>query len=453
MEVSDENVGGGSIQHNVSLNCSDARGKGRTDAEASDTVIRLYQKLGIKVIMTPLISAGVFATGDVKSAIKRAVQRVFGMAYNDEMVWAMKGERPAQFRDATPLETVIQVNSHADVRLAPGAEPGKVVYSKKELLIEQNSPVNCGMGHADDVYDELLRFVIDQKLRVAHGCKVIDVNSDDAMLTLLREVYGFDGYDPEEFIRPISDHPRHVTKQMMKIREMIDEDFQLRNANIIVNMALNNYRDGNFIRIDGNSGVYTAMDDIAALNAQMLALVPDSHSEKLRRVTQQAPEALLLCPPNISHPRNTLVSCINAKKAREDVLATPGSVFAVSGYDNVGTTYPFGPYRMLAIFYAVAHLKIRDAYLMGEGEGDVRAMQMKIAVDPIVSKIIEHYGVRVHPLTASEAQNRARQSMPPEDKILNEAMREGIRVFARKLPPQSPLNQLRRISVAPNGKA
>jgi hypothetical protein len=222
-----------------------------------------------------------------------------------------------------------------------------------------------------------------------------------------------------------------------------------------VNAGITNYRTGQVIRIDRNSEIYTIMDDIARMNALILERLPSSHPEKAKRVESQEPVALLLCSPNVEHPRSTLTELtLNGNSAP---AATPGSVFALSGYDITGPTYPFGPYRVLSIFYAVKHLRIRDLYLLGEGAGEINAMETKLKRDPIVSLIIDKFGVTVHRVD-TERGDRATSINPMDPTMkgmLVDAMADGKKAFFMKLHPKSPLNRLpehfQRASIVPRG--
>lgn len=417
------------------IRCADSRDRGITEGTVGDYLHRLYIRAGIEVVRTSLIGAGVFATADLIYALKRGIHRDLAIKDSErENICEMRGEK-----GGIPLRVIVQVNTHADVSLAEGVEDGKVVYSKGELRIVPESGINCGMGHAFDVYQELMNFIIERRLQVRIGSELVTVNDDDGLLKVLKEKYGFEGENPEEFIRPIHDHTRHVAKQAAKISNALGDDFQLRDVNAVVNAGITNYRTGRVFRVDRNADVYTILDDIAALTALILAQLPDGHPEKSRRVEKQQPQALLLCTPNVEHPRNMLVGYLNAVIGS---VWTPGSVFAVSGHDVAGATYPFGPYRLLSIFYALKHLGIRDLYLLGTDEGEVRRMEKKIRRDPIVADMIGAFGVNVHRLTRTEATDRSRDSVPPIDRALQDAIREGRRVFANNLPPKSPLNRI-----------
>lgn len=416
------------VQALYEIRCADSRDRGIVEGKIADFILSLYSHVGIEVIRNSFIGAGVFATADMINALRRGIHKDITVQFAERgNIWPFRGSAPA---GNVPFEVVVQVNTHADVSPAGGVPEGKVVYGKNELVIAEHSSINCGMGQALDVYKELMDFLISKRLSVQTDSGLIVINDDDSLLELLQRRYGFEGENPDEFIRPISDHNRHVTKQARKIRTALEEDFQLRDLNFAVNAGITNYRTGRIYRIDGNEFVCTAMDDIAALTAEILALLPDGHAEKKKRVEKQEPKALLLCPPTVSHPRNKLVWYLNAAVGP---MGTPGSVFAISGYDVVGATYPFGPYRLLSIFYAIKHLGIKDLYIIGENDGDVAAMSVKISRDPIVSLIIKEFGVNVHRMTQNELGNKSRDSIPPQDRILDEAIREGRAVFMRKL--------------------
>ena len=450
MEDPDESVGrmAEEVQAIFEYRCADSRDRGWVERKVANAMVKWHAEVGINVIRKSTVGAGVFATADVVDGLMRGMHRkvILGM----EKEWW-------PFRDAAqdgwiPMKFAVQVNTHADAALKKGADPDAVVHLPEDVVFEKHSPINCGMGHASDVYNDLMEFV-KGRLQVRAGNRLIVVHDEDSMREFLREVHAFEGEDPKSFIKPIVDHVEHVQRQAAKIEAALSgpvpgeasqtvnvlAGFQLRDVNWVVNQGITNYRTGEVIRIDSNKEVYTAMDDIARLNATILALLPNSHPEKARRVEKQKPVALLLCSPNVPHPRNTLLEMVGGEAAS---IATPGSVFALSGYDITSPTYPFGPYRVLSIFYAIKHLGIKDIYLLGEGDGEINAMEVKMRRDPIVRLILEDkdFGAEVHRVDAKNANRRT--SITSADPMARDALMEGRRAFFRKLHPKSQLNRL-----------
>ncbi|NYZ61144.1 hypothetical protein H0O01_05615 [Candidatus Micrarchaeota archaeon] len=433
------------VQTIFEYRCGDARDRGDTERRVADGMINQYEAVGIRVIRKSIIGAGVFATADVIDGIMRGMHRKIAKGM-EEMWWPFRDAAPAGW---IPMDFVLQVNTHADASLREGADKNAAVHPASDVVFKKESSINCGMGHALDVYRDLMEFV-KGRLEVRAGDRIIVVHDEDSMREFLRETHAFEGEDPRAFIKPIENHVEHVMRQAGKIEAALAgprpgeacqsvnvlAGFQLRDVDWTVNAGITNYRTGQVIRIDGNSKVYTIMDDIARMTESILAMLPNSHPEKARRVEAQKPDALLLCSPNVPHPRSTLLS-VNSDGAR---VATPGSVFALSGYDITSPTYPFGPYRVLSIFYAVKHLGVRDLYILGDGEGEVNSMEVKLRRDPICRLIIKEFGVKVHKID-NEMVGRP-SSMPPADPFAKDAIIEGRRAFFRNLHPQSPLNRL-----------
>ncbi|MEW5996309.1 MAG: hypothetical protein AB1657_01810 [Candidatus Micrarchaeota archaeon] len=442
------------VQAIFEYRCADSRDRGSVERMVARAMVRWYRLLGIEIIRKSIIGAGVFATADVVDGIKRGMHRKITLGM-EEGWWPFKDqEGKPQLRDPdgnpkewTPMHFIIQVNTHADARLGEGADPEAVVYRASDVIFEKHSPINCGMGHAADVFRELMEFMRG-RVEVRRDCSLITVEDNESMLEFLQQAYGFEGDSPEDFIKPIHDHEMHVTKQARKIANALANSFQLRDVDWTVNAGITNYRTGQVIRIDRNAEVHTIMDDIARMNAMILGGLPNSHPEKARRVEAQKPVALLLCSPNVDHPRNTLLGFMNGDSAP---AATPGSVFALSGYDITGPTYPFGPYRVLSIFYALKHLGIRDVYLLAEGEGELNAMEVKVRRDPMVSLMLKEFGVNVHRINTQTSSRGT--STPPVDDMLRDALKYGKEAFFRKLHPKSPLNRLperlHRASIVP----
>ncbi len=448
MEDPDESVGRRTEEVHASFEyrCADSRDRGWVERKVSNAMVRWYAELGINVIRKSMVGAGVFATADVVDGLMRGIHRkiVLGM---DKEWWPFKDEAPEGW---LPMKFAVQVNTHADARLRKGADPDAVVHLPKDVVFEKHSPINCGMGHAADVYEDLMEFV-KGRLEVRAGDRLIVVHDEESMREFLRAVHAFEGEDPRSFIKPIVDHVEHVRRQAGKIEAAlagpvpgkvshnanVPAGFQLRDVYSTVNAGITNYRTGQVIRIDDNGEVWTVMDDIARMNATILAMLPNAHPEKARRVEAQKPVALLLCSPNVPHPRNTLLELMEEET---HVVATPGSVFALSGYDITGPSYPFGPYRVLSIFYAVKHLGIKDVYLMGEDDGEINAIEVKIKRDPMVSLIMKEFGVNVQKVDAKETERRT--SLTSADPMARDALMEGRRAFFRNLHPKSPLNGL-----------
>ena len=422
------------VQAVFEYRCADSRDRGWVEMKVANAMVRWYGLANTKVIRKSIVGAGVFATMDVIDGIMRGIHRNIAMGM-EEKWWPFREEAPKGW---TPMRFVVQVNTHADARLKDAAGNDAVVHPASEVVFERHSSINCGMGHAADVYNDLMEFV-KGRLQIRKCSSLVVVDSTESMLEFLQQAYGFEGESPEDFIKPINDHEMHVVKQARKIENALRSSFQLKDTDWVVNRGITNYRTGEVIRIDSNEGVYTIMDDIARMNATILAMLPNSHPEKARRVEKQAPVALLLCSPNLPHPRNTLLEIMGGEAYS---IATPGSVFALSGYDINSPTYPFGPYRVLSIFYAVKHLGIKDIYLVGEGDGEINAMYVKMMRDPIVRLILEEkeLGVKVHRVNCAACERRT--SVNATDPLLKDALIEGRRAFFRKLHPKSTLNRL-----------
>lgn len=450
MEDLDEVVGSRMelVQAIFEYRCSDSRDRGWVERKVANAMLRWYSEVGINVIRKSIVGAGVFATADVVDGLMRGMHRKIILGMEKEW-WPFKDAAPEGWM---PMEFVVQVNTHADAALKKGVDREKVVHSASNIVFEKHSSINCGMGHAADVYEDLMEFV-KGRLEVKAGERLIVVHDEESMRGFLREVHAFEGEDPRDFIKPIVNHVEHVRRQAGKIEAALSgpvpgetsqsvnvlAGFQLRDVNWVVNQGITNYRTGEVMRIDRNKEVYTIMDDIARLNATILAMLPNVHPEKARRVEKQKPVALLLCSPNVPHPRNTLLEMMNENSSS---VATPGSVFALSGYDITSPTYPFGPYRVLSIFYAVKHLGIKDVYLLGESDGEINAMEVKMRRDPIVRLILEdgEFGVEVHRVDAKKTERRT--SITAADPMAKDALMEGRRAFFRKLHPKSALNRL-----------
>lgn len=434
------------VQAVFDIRCADSRDRGYVEKKVAEYMGKLYAAAGIEVIRRSVVGAGVFATGDIIDGLKRGIHRKINMGMEGKW-WPFRETAPEGW---LPMKFVLQVNTHADAKLKEAADAGKAVWSPDEIAFEKCSSINCGMGHAADVYRDLMEFVRG-RLEVRRDCGIITVTGNESMLEFLQAAYGFDGESPEDFIRPIHDHEMHVTKQARKIAKAIRNDFQLKDVDCTVNMGITNYRTGMVYRIDRNSEVYTILDDIARMVTEILGRLPDSHPEKARRVEKQCPVALLLCSPNVEHPRNRLMEYLNGEGAH---LATPGSVFALSGYDVNAPTYPFGPYRVLSIFYAIKHLRIRDLYLLSDNDAELNSMKVKVERDPIVSLVAREFGVRVHMVNTWVSTGRP--SLSPVDDVLRNAMVEGKRAFMRRIPRESPINRippdrLQRNSMPPSG--
>ncbi|MDD5096593.1 MAG: hypothetical protein PHY95_03710 [Candidatus ainarchaeum sp.] len=419
--------------------CSDSRDRGGTESEAARTIQELYVEAGTLIVRASVLSAGTFATKNFIYSLLTEIHENRREAAMYFPTWAFREEAPDGF---VPLRTVVRMTTHTSVAPKEGVPEGKDIYGKNELAITMGTSIGCGMESANTVWRELMGF-LKGKLSVTVGGRALQVMDYEDVLRMLWEFYGFDGENPLRFIKSIDDHRMHVTEQASKVRNVLSSDHQLRRTMVDVIEGIVNYGTGRVYRVDKNEGLWSGHDDITALTANVLANLPEDHPEKARRVAKQRPEAMLICPPSVPHPRRTLTEYLASQGGHTAPIAAPGSVFTVSGHDVLGETYTFGPYDIVGTFYAAAHLNVKDVYLIGHDESELRLMELKIRQDPIVNLIRKEFGLRVHKITLENANGHGRDSIPPRaDKQFEEAYREGLRALARNLNPKSVLNRL-----------
>ncbi|MFA5412531.1 MAG: hypothetical protein WC350_04270 [Candidatus Micrarchaeia archaeon] len=421
--------------------CADSRGRGTLESLFADIIAEWYAEVGIIVVRTSVLSAGTFATRNLIYSLKRELHENKEALY--ELGFPVCSRLEVMEPGEIPLIINMRMTTHAHAHLAPGVPEGQVAYLRKQLkFVRENTCINCGMEHAGKVWTELMAFLMRKG-----GPEMED---QMALLEILRNDYGFDGYNPMRFIKSVDDHRMHVGEQAAKVRAAFRQDAQLsplinpenpEHQSIFVTEAVLNYGSGAAYRLDNHAAFYGPLEDMAALVSETLAILPEGHPERVRRTMNQEPTAMAVCSPSVLHPRKALSAYLVATGQSDLPVGAPGSVFAISGHDAVGETYTFGPHAVVSFFYAAKHLKIRKLYLVGT-EGEILRMRQKIRADKIVRLIVKESGMEIVPVPLGEMNGNGKNSIPPVDRELHEAAHEAIRRFSQKLNARSPLVRL-----------
>lgn len=421
--------------------CADSRDRGTLESEYAEIIAEWYADVGIIVARTSVLSAGTFATRNFIFSLKKELhensEELYGLGF------PVCSRLDIMEAREIPLIANIRMTTHADAHLARGVPEGQATYGKEQLkLVRKDTCINCGMEHAGKVWMELMAFLMERGGRGMENPK--------ALLKTLRNEYGFERHNPMRFIQSVDDHRMHVSEQAEKVREAFEQDAQLsaliaperpEHRSIFVTEAVLNYGTGAAYRVDEHADFYGPLEDMAALVSETLAMLPSDHPERLRRTAKQEPKAMVVCSPGVMHLRRALSAYMVATGQSDLPVGAPGSVFATSGHDVVGETYTFGPHAIVGFFYAAKHLGIRKIYLVGS-EGEILRMRQKIRADKIVRLIVKEFGMEIEPVPLEKVNGNGRNSIAPEDKVLQEAAHEAIRKFSRKLNQKSPLVRL-----------
>lgn len=417
--------------------CSDARDVGALDDRVRTELLREYAARGVIADTFSASIAGNFVTPDVLKEVQSFMRK-------------MLDRYSVNLRDAT-LDITAQILAHGDVALKPGVEPGKIVYKPEELEIHPGSNVNCGMCHAQEVWEHFARGMImagsiGTTPLVAEYFSLADkkhvktpIDSPGALLALLKDYYYFPGEDPFRFVTSIGDLRFHPLEQKRILRSALDSDLELRNVHVHVNAAIVNYITGFTARVDDNPHVYTFLDDVARMRQVILedtGALPADDPERLRRgaVQRETVKVGLLCPSGMSAPRTRLAMHMSEEGNSVDVA---GGVFAIISRSARVQYAPFGPYEIAAFAYSTSPdgLNLKRFYVLGETGEDIQRMLFKINKDPLVAYIMRKHEVEVRTLKAGDLKGEIREDTDRYRQIVRRKMRE----YMDSAPSCSPL--------------
>lgn len=427
----------------VKLRCADARDVGYLDTILKDYLLKEYAARGVLVALHSLSNAGSFVTSDVMPDIFNVLSGFVG------------NEPFTQMYRRGMLHIAVQIFVHGDV--APTHQSGGIFYTPETLSIAHGSVINCGMMHAQEVWKAIADEIISEG-KAGRGISTtyfdkdkktdvpVRIDTPEALLALLRNVYQFKGTDVYSFVSSIEDLIQHPLTQKAILREKLNTLSKFANVPIHINSALVNYKTGFCARLDQNQHVYTFLDDLNSLRAYLLSrhdFLPIDDGERVLRVSVQKDtvKAGLICPGGIDSPRTLLAEYLTASGTNVDVA---GGIFGIIGNSVVEQTSPFAPYKIVAFAYSLASLKLKQYFVVGNTQEQLDMIAFKLEKDPIMKYLIEKYGVDVSPLLSSEMRQRVQSAQTNGGAPSNRSRYETLvykAVHEWKKPQQSVLHR------------
>ncbi len=419
----------------VKLRCSDARDAGALEHWMKRYLELEYLARGIKPEVTSLSLAGTFMTPDVALEVASVLHRILA-SY-------------PEFYRKDMLNLVVQIVGHGAVELVEGVEPDKIFYSTKELKIVDGCVFNCGMGHAREVWANFVSEMLGAKFNVEFFDKekrkevTRIINSSDELLSLLRNVYFFEGDDPLNFVGSIKNLLTHPNAQKKILRDLLNANQELGNVPIHTNASIVNYSTGFNPRLDGNEHVYTFLDDMSLLRKIILTdtnLLPADDPERVLRTSSQKDTVKvgLISSGSVNSARTKIAQWRTANNMETDVA---GGVFAIITKTAVQQFSPFGPYKAVAFFYACHPdcLGITEFVILGKDVEEAKAIEFKMRSDPLMRFVIEKYSIRLTSVTAEQVEKRLSVSDQKSDEKYEQIVKKALRDLV--VPGQSMLHK------------
>ncbi len=430
------------IQSITTVRCGDARDDGSIEPAVIRAIIYEYIERGIRVQISRVTTAGVAINNqsyiEIKDLLKRALEKAW-LEFNGALAF-FEGEGQVLYKP------IVRISGHADFRVN-SENLAKLAYNRNEIgIVDPHSPVNCGMRHASEVWTKIIELLYEIKPErrffdhAIKGYRTEVIDNEDVLFPFLKGCYAHDDTGVESFLRSI-DILRQPRTSKNFLRNRLNDDIDLVRVPCVIHEGLINYRTGQKVRLDDSGEVHTALDDIAAVMYEVVKSLADDHPEKLARSSRQNPSYGLICSPYIDHPRETLVKYVKAAKSSEvHELLVAGSVFLVTGMNVSKFWSSFGPYKLGGICYSIMNLGIRNYYIIGKDDNEATAIERKMTNDPILSAVLDHFGVQLHKLTLEDIKKAGVDIRSTGlDMPTQEIIRETVAKMSRNPHPKSPL--------------
>lgn len=375
-------MSGATTQIHILVGCSDARDVGQIHLEVVEQVRAEYLARGIRSELYVLRTPGSFVTKDILADIRSIV------ASTQRELGAARG-----------VEYFVHVQSHGELAIA-GDEHYRC--GLHHLEVAKGSVFNCGMLGATGVAVALEAFLIEQAptIDLADGTS-IEVDSEEAVRTLLRRRYGYDGYLAGDWVKSVDDLRTHVRMQKTVLERAIRRDAEIQSLDIKVTAGIQDYARNAYVRVDGGEPDAKFWDEGQRMINDRLSKLPREAIDRARQSEGQKPLVGLLAMSDIRGSRARALARFAAMNDRPVSGYEPNTVFAISGsaFDLPGSS--FGPYAVAGLFFSVKNLGLREYLVMGNDEAQAKRMVQKVNEDPISSLIVRHFDVKLVPVLAS----------------------------------------------------
>jgi len=375
-------MNGATAQIHILIGCSDARDVGQIHLEVVEQTRAEYLRRGIRSELYVLRTPGSFVTNDILADIRSIV------ASTQRELGASQG-----------AEYFVHVQSHGELVIDGDETYGCGLH---HLDVEKTSVFNCGMLGATRVAVDLERFIIEEapKVQLADGTSIV-VDSEEAVRTLLRRRYGYDGYLAGDWVKSVDDLRTHVRMQKTVLERAIRRDAEIQSLDIKVTAGIRDYARNAYVRVDGGVPDAKFWDEGQRLINERLSKLSRESIERARQSEGQKPLVGLLAMSDIRGSRARALARFAAMNHRPASGYEPNTVFAISGsaFDLPGST--FGPYAVAGLFYSVKLLGLKEYLVMGNDEAQARRMVQKVNDDPISHLIIDKFDVKLVPVLAA----------------------------------------------------
>lgn len=433
----DENYAIREIQLIITGRCADSREGSKIENKAAKVLMLEAAARGIHIMLRRVVSAGgvmnEYSIPEVIELIEHGLNDAIGLVGPERLDPHGREEKNGRI----PFRTIVRLSSHGAV--GPKSGKHKLVYSPEELEItDKHSPTNCGMRHAGsgvwrpfmEWFKELApeREFFDKELRKRVKIKI---RTDEDIRRMLLSLYGYNG-DPKEFITDI-DILEEPLKSKERLRAALDENKAQTATEVTINASVRSFLTGEDIRITNPQMPPTFLDVKGFMMKYIMDHLPNDHPEKVRRRNKQKPTVGMMCSPAVEYPRETLVAYLQKHGRRG--LDVAGSVFLAVGPNLLRPFSTFGAYKLGGILYSIISLGIRNYWIVGRDEHEVRRIKEKIRNDPFLSVVFDYYKVKVHELTMStfEKEGVRRESISAKDHVVDDLLGRALKA-AKKSP-------------------
>lgn len=375
----------------VVIGCSDSRDVTNAFNQAAKEIRSEYAQRGIYVELVRENVAGNFITHDVFRGLEA------GITDRLQQLGALHAAK-------IPITVYIHILTHGSVQRLDHGNPA-LKYTVHELKADSTSPCNCGMRNAEVLAQELeyelltanpkAKFELVTFGSSQRGPTTIVINSTDDIRHLMREAYDFEGTLSAGWAKSITQLPNHALEQKQILRDLISHSHGMRPLHIKITAGVHNYETHEYFRVDGNTHLETFLDDVFERKRQILgqaeALIDHQSS-----ISPQAPKLGLFHHAFINEPRATAFALHSGEPYHA------GTVFAIGSGLAADFHRRQGPYRIVAFYYGVRHLKLKDWIVLGRDQLETMNMVSRITNDPLMNWIMTRNGVELHRYSLSE---------------------------------------------------
>ncbi len=370
------------IEIHILVGCSDARDVPPVFNAARELELKAQRAKGILIDFQHESVAGVFVTPDVEASLRKLI-----MARLDHFC--------SYAKQGIPIEMFVHLVDHGDVHLKSGADGSQFSLHEIELT-DQNSPVNCGMRHAEEVAQELeselLAKQVDFLFTELNGRRrhwqIRDGNDIRAMM---KHVYEHDGLIAAGWVHSITDFGRHAAEQKSILRHAIDTGPYLRLHGVMITAGVQNFKDNTYYRVDENTHLITFLDKVYERMREMIKAGWGNGTTDLRKV-KQAPIIGAFHTSEIMNARQTAITLYKGPEA------SSAQVFAIGGRLLTEYYRPFGGYKIMSFYYGVRHLGLKEWVVVGRNQSEVDMVIARIKNDPLMDYIQKSNDVKLVPV-------------------------------------------------------